>query len=98
MLLTPSPCHKLSHLLGPPPPSSVTRGATKGGWRVLKHPPAQKGVPCNSARSDDFFLVGGGLVLTCIIMNTSVISVQPYQTHPYQTTSAPVFLYSHRGL
>src|SRR6218665_3201513 len=24
MLLTPSPCHKLSHLLGPPPPSSVT--------------------------------------------------------------------------
>ena len=23
MLLTPSPCHKLSHL-GPPPPSSVT--------------------------------------------------------------------------
>ena len=21
MLLTPSPCHKLSHLLGPPPPS-----------------------------------------------------------------------------
>ena len=24
MLLTPSLCHKLSHLLGPPPPSSVT--------------------------------------------------------------------------
>ena len=24
MLFTPSPCHKLSHLLGPPPPSSVT--------------------------------------------------------------------------
>ena len=24
MLLNPSPCHKLSHLLGPPPPSSVT--------------------------------------------------------------------------
>src|SRR6218665_578622 len=24
MLLTPSPCHKLSHFLGPPPPSSVT--------------------------------------------------------------------------
>ena len=24
MLLTPSPCHKLSHLLGPPPPSSMT--------------------------------------------------------------------------
>ena len=24
MLLTPLPCHKLSHLLGPPPPSSVT--------------------------------------------------------------------------
>src|SRR6218665_1750390 len=24
MLMTPSPCHKLSHLLGPPPPSSVT--------------------------------------------------------------------------
>ena len=24
MLLDPSPCHKLSNLLGPPPPSSVT--------------------------------------------------------------------------
>ena len=24
MLLTPSPCHKLSHFLGPPPLSSVT--------------------------------------------------------------------------
>src|SRR6218665_2025518 len=24
-------------------------------------------------------------------MNTSVISIQPYQTRPYQTTSAPVF-------
>ena len=24
MLLTPSPCHKLSHFLGPPHPSSVT--------------------------------------------------------------------------
>ena len=24
MLFTPSPCHKLSHLLGPPPSSSVT--------------------------------------------------------------------------
>ena len=24
MLLTPSLCHKLSHLLGPPPPSSMT--------------------------------------------------------------------------
>ena len=24
MLLTPSPCHKLSHFLGPPSPSSLT--------------------------------------------------------------------------
>src|SRR6218665_855382 len=39
---------------------STLRGATKGGWRVLKHPPAQKGVPCNSARSDDFFSGGVG--------------------------------------
>ena len=33
---------------------SVFRGATKGGWRVLKHPQPKKGVPCNSAKSDYF--------------------------------------------
>src|SRR6218665_2019413 len=44
----------------------MIRGATKRGWRVLKHPQPKKGVPCNSARSDDFFLLGGVLSLALL--------------------------------
>src|SRR6218665_1553676 len=42
-----------------------SRGATKGGWRVLKHPQPKIGVPCNSARSEDFF-IGGVLALALL--------------------------------
>src|SRR6218665_1657898 len=70
----------------------VTRGATKGGGRVLKHPQPKIVVSCNSARSDDFFIRGG--TCTCTIMDTSVISLKPSQSHTYQTTSVPVFLNS----
>src|SRR6218665_1693913 len=43
MLLTPSLCHKLSHLVGPPPPSNVTyfmdcpKRATQENKYIFKH-------------------------------------------------------------
>ena len=41
--------------------SAVARsGATKGGWRVLKHPQPKLGPSCNSSRSDDFLYRVGG--------------------------------------
>src|SRR6218665_2161069 len=38
----------------------------RGGWRVLKHPQPKIGMPCNSARSDDFFIWGGVLALALL--------------------------------
>ena len=35
--------------------SPSIRGATKGGLEGAQAPQPKKGVPCNSARSDDFF-------------------------------------------
>src|SRR6218665_2405504 len=46
---------------------TTTRGATKGGWRVLKHPPILKKV-CPVIRPDPmtFFLLGGVLALALL--------------------------------
>jgi len=76
-------------------PYSSIRGATKGGWRVFKHPQPKK--VCPVIRPDPMtFLVGWWVLALALLWTlTSVISKQPYQTHPYQTTSEPVFLYSH---
>jgi len=46
----------------------MDRGATKGGLKGAQAPPAPKGVPCNSARSDDFFLVRGWGVLALALL------------------------------
>src|SRR6218665_3785689 len=44
----------------------AARGATKGGLKGAQAPPQPKiGVPCNSARSDDF-LLGGVLALALL--------------------------------
>src|SRR6218665_720280 len=46
---------------------------------------------CLVIRQDPTILFIMGGTCTCTIMNTSVILLQPYQTHPNQTTSVPVF-------
>src|SRR6218665_2414741 len=73
-----------------------SRGATKGGWRVLKHPQPKIGVPCNSARSDDFFLLGGDLYLH--YYGHFRIFTTPSQTHMYQTIPACLYFKIHRQL
>src|SRR6218665_1884503 len=65
----------------------------RGGWRVLKHPPSLKKV-CPVIRPDPmtFFIRGGG-TCTCTIMDTSIISLQPSQTHTYHGIRRPACLY-----
>src|SRR6218665_1275448 len=70
---------------------SKTRDATKGGLEGAQAPPSLKRV-CPVIRPDPitFFIRGGPF--TCTIMDTcTIISLQPSQTHTYQTTSVLVF-------
>ena len=47
--------------------TTTCRGAAVEGWRVLKHPQPKNSVPCNSVRSDDFFLLGGGVLALALL-------------------------------
>src|SRR6218665_1880446 len=66
-----------------------SRGATKGGATNSSTPQPKKVCPVIRPDPMNFFIRGG--TCTCPIMDTSVISLQPSQTHTYQTTSVPVF-------
>ena len=77
MRLTPSPCHKLSHLLGPLPTSSVTyfmdgpyvgcvRWLVVSGVRVANLKSLWRGL---SARTLGFSVVVCSLLLCCLLMN-----------------------------